>query len=610
MKAADKAARPLSAFLLVDEAVQLVRRVPLTTLALYYVGSIPFIVGVLIFWASMSQSGVAYRVLPVASLGLALLFIWMKACQALYSSQLHSFLLDEPLRLWSWRRCGRVLANQAALHATSVFVLPVAIVLLFPLGWVYAAYQSATVLDNGEERDSRKLVQNAIEMAKLWPGQNHLVIWLLSPMLMCSAGVFALGLVPFLQSVDSPLIATMGMFYAFLFSLATVLLSPVATMMALNIVSMIFMVTTMLPGMAGFRGTFIDNPFLLINTTLIALTIGLLYLLLDPVLKSAYVLRCYYGQSLRTGADVRTQLRRARRRPLGIAVLIALVVLGGVATSASAQEVEEVAGASIVAGDLSEALDRELAKGAYTWRMPRETAPPSDNLFLLTLQEIATMFTEVFTTVLDCIFDILEAIVDWFMGDSRSPSSAGSMAGVGQALRISLALLLVALVGILAYFLVKLWRSRRQYEVDASAVAVPIVPDIEDEDTWADALPGDEWYEMALAFIAQKAYRKAVRSLFLGMLAYLAQRELVRIARYKSNREYTLELEGRGRHAVASLRAAFGGGVLIYEAAWYGGMDVTERQVERLLAHRAALIAEGEPVAQGDPENVEEENDA
>jgi hypothetical protein len=441
-------------------------------------------------------------------------------------------------------------------------------------------------------------MQEAIALAKLWPGQNHLVIWLLSPLLVCAVGVFGLALLPFLTSLESGLVATLGTFYLIVFTAAAVLLSPGAAIMALNIVSVVLAVTVGLPGIAGMRGTFIDDPSLLFNTTLIALTIALVYLLLDPVLKAAYVLRCYYGRSLHSGADVRTQLRRARRRPLDIAVAFALIFFGAMTTS-FAQPTAEVPSGSIVAEQLNDALDQELAKRVYTWRMPREPEPNDDSLFILTLKELANQAEDFVKWVFEGIGNIVDRILDWFRGSGQSPSEAGGLGGIQTTLKISLVILSIALGAVLAYFLVKLWQSRRPEKFEALEAAPAAIPDIEDEDTRADALPTDEWHKMALDFIAQKDYRKAVRAVFLGMLAHLAQRDLVYIARYKSNREYTHELERRGRHAVADLRTAFGGGVSIYEAAWYGGRDVTEDQIARILAHRENLLAEDLQVQQG-----------
>src|SRR4029079_1349495 len=46
------------------------------------------------------------------------------------------------------------------------------------------------------------------------------------------------------------------------------------------------------------------------NTTFFAVIVGVTYLCLDPLLKAIYVLRCFYGESLSTGEDLKVELRR------------------------------------------------------------------------------------------------------------------------------------------------------------------------------------------------------------------------------------------------------------------------------------------------------------
>src|SRR5438876_779999 len=61
---------------LIEEAVHLLRQAPLPTLAAYYIGALPFVIGLLYFWAEMSRSPFAYQHLAGGSLGLAALFLW------------------------------------------------------------------------------------------------------------------------------------------------------------------------------------------------------------------------------------------------------------------------------------------------------------------------------------------------------------------------------------------------------------------------------------------------------------------------------------------------------------------------------------------------------
>ena len=43
------------------------------------------------------------------------------------------------------------------------------------------------------------------------------------------------------------------------------------------------------------------------NTTFIAAMCGITYLCVDPIIKAAYLLRCFYGESLDSGEDLKAE---------------------------------------------------------------------------------------------------------------------------------------------------------------------------------------------------------------------------------------------------------------------------------------------------------------
>ena len=84
-----------------EEAVHLLRTAPAHVIAAYYVGSIPFILGLLYLWADMSRSAFAGRHCAPAALGLALLFVWMKIWQTIFAVGLKGSLTREPAPPWT-----------------------------------------------------------------------------------------------------------------------------------------------------------------------------------------------------------------------------------------------------------------------------------------------------------------------------------------------------------------------------------------------------------------------------------------------------------------------------------------------------------------------------
>lgn len=67
-----------SAIRMIEEAVHLLRSEPGELLAGYYLGSVPFVLGLLYFWADMSRGANSDEHSVMGALGLSFLFVWMK----------------------------------------------------------------------------------------------------------------------------------------------------------------------------------------------------------------------------------------------------------------------------------------------------------------------------------------------------------------------------------------------------------------------------------------------------------------------------------------------------------------------------------------------------
>src|SRR5207244_3157521 len=119
---------------------------PAATLATYYAGTIPFVLGFLYFFADMSRSPFARGHLAEASLAIGALFVWMKYCQARFAQRMRAQLATEADETWTWNRTLRVFVVQAVVQPTGLFVLPLAAIIAFPFGWTYAFYQTVTAL--------------------------------------------------------------------------------------------------------------------------------------------------------------------------------------------------------------------------------------------------------------------------------------------------------------------------------------------------------------------------------------------------------------------------------------------------------------------------------
>ena len=179
MKRAHRRQQGKSGIELLEEAVHLLRTAPGGALAGYYLGSLPFVLGLLYFWADMSRNPFAYQHLAGASLGMALLFLWMKFWQVVFARKLRAAISIAPAEPWSFTRCRRSIMAQVALQPWGLFLLPLSLLPVLPFAWVYGFFQNLTALDDGESPQVRALVRKAIRQAALWPRQNHVVLFIL-----------------------------------------------------------------------------------------------------------------------------------------------------------------------------------------------------------------------------------------------------------------------------------------------------------------------------------------------------------------------------------------------------------------------------------------------
>jgi hypothetical protein len=151
MKGTQRRRQGGGAFDLIEEATQLLRTAPVGTLAVYYLGAIPFVLGLLYFWAAMSRSPFASEHLAEAALGMAGLFLWMKFWQAVFASRVRAQIAAKPHAHWTIRRGWQIFLTQAVVKPSGLFAIQLSLVPVLPFAWVYAFYQNATALDDGND---------------------------------------------------------------------------------------------------------------------------------------------------------------------------------------------------------------------------------------------------------------------------------------------------------------------------------------------------------------------------------------------------------------------------------------------------------------------------
>ncbi len=542
----------LSAIELLEQAVHLLRTTPLSVLLLYYLGTVPFVLGFLYFWSDMSRSAFAEQHHVIASLGIALLFFWMKTWQAIFCAELRSRLSTHRRFQWNFRNFVRAAMIQVTIQPSGLFILPVALVITLPFSWTYAFYQNASSL-GADSSGIKHCFHQAAKQSRLWQKQNHLVLGILS------------------------------LFGFFIF---------------LNIVSAFVIVPGLIKMFFGIETVFTKGGAAsILNTTFLAATLAVSYLCIDPLVKSIYVLRCFYGESIGSGEDLKAELMRGKlskttpfhavKKIAVAAILLFLVHSSPAADAKSDATLTTVSGSkpAVSADDLNRSIGDVMNRREFTWRMPREkikpTAAVNKNFFQLFIEGIEETVSRWARKARDLSRGFAEWWEKHFGGKKKvheRSSESSSTADWMTNLQIFIYILLALVLATIVILILRLWKHRRRHET-VVAQAVAIKPDLTDENVVADQLPEDGWLKMARELIEQGNLRLALRALYLASLAHLADRQMISIAKFKSNRDYELELRRRAR-SLADLQTAFSQNVGIFDRVWYGMHEVTNESLE------------------------------
>jgi hypothetical protein len=538
---------------LIEEALYLVRRASPVTLAMYYLGAAPFVLGLLIFWADMSRSPFAARHVAGASLGVALLFLWMKIWQTVYMGRLSAQVAGAAVPVWTIRRCARALVQQAVFQSTALFIVPVALLMVLPFVWVISFYQCATLHGDGGRQDLREVVLKACRQSSIWPVQNHLLL-------------------------------------LFLMGFGIILL--------LNWVTVFVSLPQLGSTLLGMETVFSRSPYSLLNTTFLATMLGLTYLCLDPLVRACFVLRGFYADSLTSGDDLTSELKHHVGPRSARLTVAGLVLILGISDAQGAEAWEPLAPSdstadevvsSIPLTEFNQVIDDVLEQAKYRWRLPRETVV--EDVQKGVVRRFFDRATELVRGWFRSMMEWIEALLDRLF--RREPGADGVASGGSMTMTQGLLILVIILsAGALGIFLYRLIRDRRRSPVPLTAVAVQPVPNLADEMIGADQLPEDEWSRLGHELLERGELRLALRAFHLASLSHLAGRGLVTIARFKSNRDYERELERRG-HALPDVAPVFRETVWLFERSWYGLHEVNTDLVQQFVGDVERLKAAG-----------------
>jgi flagellar motility protein MotE (MotC chaperone) len=555
---------------ILEEAFHLVRSADVKSFWLFYLGAVPWAVGLLYFVADMGRSSLAARDAAFAALALTGLWMWMRLCQAKFCASLWERLNPGSLPRTGFGERLRALAALWFLQAFQIPALALGIVFAIPLGWILAAQQNVSVLALTRapgDRPLRELLGRSLRHSHDQWAQNH------------------------------------GILLVFLFVFLFTWINLVATCIAVpGLVKSIFGVEslfTLAPSVAASNTTFVLGTLLLAQLAIV------------PLYNAAYVLRCVYAGSRASGADLLSRLAACRERrrieeqrergSLGRVALVAVCLLSGAAAPvARAGEGRASPSPSVPAagsdeaerfrGEIAETLERKK----YQWRLSRRVEEGEEEAGQSwlgeRLEEIAESVKRLLKAIEDWIEDAMRRLMERNPGASEDDTKKDSafFKKLGSTASLALVAVLLGLLLWLAAAIYFRYRGRERTEIAAEGGGGPI--DLESEDIVATQLREDEWLRLAREQIEKGEERLAIRALFLATLAHLGERGLLKIARFKSNRDYRAELLLRAR-GLADLRRAFDENTTLFERVWYGLHRPASGSVEGYLKNHG-LIAE------------------
>lgn len=543
---------PRGAMDILEEATHLLRNTPATAWLIYLAGMLPFLLGLLYFWGDMTRHALSYSHLAAAAFGLTLLFIWMKTAQARFAGLLMAQAARRPRP--AWKPSGYLLAavHQTIFQSTGLFLLPLALLLTLPYPWAFAVYQNLAVTEEARMSPLKQAFAQAHALASKWPMQNATIQLILS---------------------------LLGLF---------VFINVFVTILALPFI---------FNRLTGFETQFSLSGFHAVNTTLLAATMALTYLCIDPLQRAVYALRCLYGLSETTGEDLRSDLARTMRTVRRNATSLVLVPLCLTLLTAAMGRANPPAEKPhpVTVEMLDATIDEVMRQRHFTWRMPikeMEEKQTDDSWLGWIIKWLGDAIRDTFHWLNQWTEKLAEWLRSLFEPEDRSEKGETSDAWVARTRIILYVLVGLVALAIALFLLRHRLKSKRQPAEPISSEGAAEPPDLAQEYVAADTLTVDRWLQLAREKLQSGEMHLAVRAYYLAVLAHLAAVGMLTLARHKSNYEYLLELRRR-LSSETDILATFSDSVATFDRVWYGSHQIGRCELEKLTRRQQRILAFG-----------------
>lgn len=298
-------ARP-GALDILEEAVDALRAAPPATLACHAAGSVPFALGLLVFFAHMQQPRTPDATCAWEAFVLALLLVWMNSWRALFAGRL-ARQLGQSLELpWTRSRVWRLVSSQAFLGGTRLLAMPLAAVTILPLPWMTAFYRSAAALAGREDPDLPRLIAKARKLAAFDQRQGWGILLLLAVLYL---------------------------------------------VLLLNVLIALALLPQLVRILTGYESAFSRGEAYYVRDSLFWLSgFALAWIGFDPFTQAVYCVRGFRLESRETGEDLRAALRTV------VTAAVLLLIAGTLR-------------AQVTPANLDASIRRTVQSSEYNWRL-------------------------------------------------------------------------------------------------------------------------------------------------------------------------------------------------------------------------------------------------
>ncbi len=533
---------PKNVFDVIEEAILILRSIPSYWYLLYLVGTLPFVFGFVYYWTEMSRNVLTDNSIISLSLLLAILFIWMRCWQSIFMRYIQAYVCGESICNYSFHTIGRLIAAHIILQPCSIILRLLSWILLFPFGWVYAFFQNVIVFAGEEDNRLQSIYYGSLQQSILWQTQNIMFI----------------------------IVSSVFRFVVFI-----------------NILLCTLTIAYLLKTLVGINTLFSSGLWYIGDTTFLVTILALTYLCSDPLVKTFYLLRCFYGTSINRGRDIKANLQSLIN---GKTVLLFCIIGFSICTFclsqnslfAAQQSNNPVVTNHIVSNqNLDKAIRSELQHPKYKWKFPKERSQSKDITRPKFIQRIVDWIGKKFRAIASWIRDLFKISPK---PDTKETSTWLDTLTAGKTVVIILSVVvLIVLFAILAKY-----NFFRRIHEQKNQLDINVPPDIKDENITADQLPDDEWVTMAKELLNKGEKTLAIRAYFLSTLSHLGQKRLITIELFKTNRDYLNEVVKKA-HIFPMLSAPFSQNVKLFDYVWYGLHEVTNEILEKFINNQETI---------------------